>query len=147
MPTLTRWFLKTALLCLIATLLLAVLLSIGRIWTLPAVFGGLGPVYFHLLMVGWVTELIFGVVFWLFPRFNKETPRGRPWLGWSVYILLNLGLLLRVIAEPLNAQRPGEVWGWLLPISALLQWLAALSFVANTWPRIHGGPRRQAREV
>ena len=147
MPTLTRWFLKTALLCLVAALLVAVLLSAGGILTLPAVFVGLGPVYFHLFMVGWVTELIFGVVFWLFPRFNKETPRGRPWLGWSVYVLLNLGLLLRVIAEPLNALRVGEVWGWLLPVSALLQWLAALVFVTNTWPRIHGGPRRRAKEA
>jgi hypothetical protein len=98
-------------------------------------------------MVGWVTELIFGVVFWLFPRYNKEMHRGRPWLGWGVYVSLNLGLLLRVIAEPLNAYQPGEIWGWLLPLSALLQWLAALGFVANTWPRIHGGPRRRTRKA
>jgi hypothetical protein len=147
MPTLTRWFLKTALISLLAALLVALLLSTNRIWTLPAVFAVLGPVYFHLFMVGWVTELIFGVVYWLFPRFNKETHRGRPWLGWAVYAMLSLGLLLRVIAEPLNALQPGQIWGWLLPLSALLQWLAALGFVANTWPRIHGGPRRRSREA
>ena len=145
MPTLTRWFLKTALMCLLAALLLAALLSARTVWSLPAVFGGAGPVYFHLFMVGWVTEMIFGIVYWLFPRFNKEQPRGRPWLGWTVYVLLNLGLLLRVVGEPLNSLRPGDVWGWLLTLSALLQWLAALGFVANTWPRIHGGPRRQAK--
>lgn len=147
MPTLTRWFLKTALISLIAALLVALVLSTNRIWTLPGFVAGLGPVYFHLFMVGWVTELIFGVVFWLFPRFNKERHRGRPWLGWTVYAMLNLGLLLRVIAEPLNALQPGELWGWLLAVSALLQWLAALGFVANTWPRIHGGPRRRGREA
>ncbi len=147
MPTLTRWFLKTALVCLLAALLLATLLSARIGWSLPAVLGGMGPAYFHLFMVGWVTELIFGVVYWLFPRFNRELPRGRPWLGWCVYGLLNVGLFLRIVGEPMNALHPEQGWGWLLPVSALLQWLAGLGFVANTWPRIHGGPRRRTQEA
>jgi hypothetical protein len=144
MPRLTRWFLKTAIFNLILALLVGLLLSLRAIWSLPAVVGGMGPVYFHLFMVGWVTELIFGVVYWLFPRFSKERPRGYEWLGWGTYALLNIGLALRVIGEPMNAIQPGAVWGWLLAGSALLQWLAGLCFVVNTWPRIHGGPRRRA---
>jgi hypothetical protein len=144
MPTLTRWYLKTALICLAAALLIGALLAARTVWTLPPLAGGLGPVYFHLFMVGWVAQLIFGVVYWLFPKYSKEEPRGRPGLGWAVYFLLNAGLLLRVVAEPLNAVRPGALWGWLLALSALLQWLAGVGFVVNTWPRIHGGPRRQS---
>ena len=144
MPRLTRWFLKTALFNLILALLLGLLLSARTIWTLPAVVGGMGPVYFHLFMVGWVIELIFGVVYWLFPRFSKERPRGYERLGYATYALLNTGLALRVIGEPMNAIQPRAVWGWLLAFSALLQWLAGLGFVINTWPRIHGGPRRRA---
>lgn len=146
MPTLTRWYLKTGLVYLVVALLVGVLLLARPIWPLPAVVAGFGPVYFHLFMVGWVTQLIFGIVYWLFPRYSKEQPRGRVWLGWATYVLLNTGLLLRVIGEPLNALEPGVIWGQLLLVSALLQWLSALAFVANTWPRIHGGPRRQARE-
>jgi hypothetical protein len=141
MPTVTRWYIKTSLLYLVAALLVGALLA-GRAWWPSAVWSGLSPVYFHLLMVGWVTQLIFGVVYWLFPKYSKERPRGHEWLAWAVYGLLNSGLLLRAISEPLLTQQAGAFWGWLLALSALLQWLAAIGFVANTWPRLHGGPRR-----
>lgn len=142
MPTVTRWYIKTSLLYLVAALLVGALLA-GRTWWPVAALNGLTPVYFHLLMVGWVTQLIFGVVYWLFPKYSKERPRGHEWLAWTVYALLNVGLLLRAVGEPMNAQQPGAAWGWLLTLSALLQWLAGLGFVVNTWPRLHGGPRRK----
>ncbi|MEW6566563.1 MAG: hypothetical protein AB1449_00055 [Chloroflexota bacterium] len=85
-------------------------------------------------MVGWVTQLILGVVFWMFPKESLERPRGRLWLGWATYGLLNLGLLLRVVGEPLAARPSG--WGWMLVAAAVLQWLAGLAFVFNTWGRI-----------
>jgi hypothetical protein len=50
--------------------------------------------------------------------------------------LLNLGLLQRAVAEPLNALRPAPAWGWLVALSAVLQWLAGLAFAANSWPRV-----------
>jgi hypothetical protein len=34
------------------------------------------PVYLHLFMIGWVTQMIFGVAYWMFPRVSKENPRG-----------------------------------------------------------------------
>lgn len=147
MPTLTRWYLKTALLYLLAAFVLGLLLAARSLVDLPPILAGFSPVYFHLFMVGWVTELIFGIVFWLFPKFSREQPRGREWLGWSTYALLNAGLLLRAVAEPQNSRAPGEVWGWLLVVSAVFQWTAALLFVVNTWPRVHGGPRRREREA
>ena len=146
MPTLTRWFLKTALFWLVVALVVGAILAAGAIWPLPPFFRGLGPVYFHLFMVGWVTQLIFGVIYWLFPRYSKVLPRGHRWLGWTTYVLINGGLVLRALGEPMNALQPGRIWGWLLALSALLQWLAGFCFVINTWPRIHGGPRRRAQE-
>jgi cbb3-type cytochrome oxidase subunit 1 len=144
MPPLTRWFLKTALLYLVAALLAGALISARNVWLLPPLVTAFTPVYFHLFMVGWVTQLIFGVVFWMFPKYSKEKPRGSETLGWATYLLLNGGLLLRVAAEPLNALQPGVVWGWLLVVSAGLQWLAGLSFVANTWGRVQGVAGRRA---
>ena len=142
MPTLTRWFLKTSLIHLSAALIVGLALAIGPtgILTVPV---GIGPLYFHLFMVGWVAQLIFGIVYWLFPKYSRELPRGRSWLGWVTYGLLNVGLFLRVVGEPTNAARPGEFLGWLLTASAVLQWLAGLAFVINTWPRVNGGPRRK----
>lgn len=145
MPRLTRWYLKTSLIHLAAALIIGLLLAAGPtgILDVPA---GIGPLYFHLFMVGWVAQLIFGIVYWLFPKHSAELPHGRSWLGWATYGLLNGGLLLRVVGEPANAARPGEIWGWFLAVSAVLQWLAGLAFIINTWPRVHGGPRRKQKK-
>lgn len=136
MPRLTRWYLRTALGCFVAALLIAVLQAARTVITLPAAVNALTPVYFHLLMVGWVTQLIFGVVFWMFPKPSAARPRGSEGLGWATYALLNTGLLLRVVAEPWQALAPGDLAGSALALSAVLQWLAGLGFVANTWPRV-----------
>jgi hypothetical protein len=142
MPTLTRWFLKTALVYLIIALLTGALLAGRAIWALPPLVLALTPVYFHMFMVGWVTQLIFGVVFWMFPKYSKEQPRGHERLGWTVYGLLNLGLALRVVSEPVNTILPGSFWGWLLLTAAVLQWLAGVGFIVNTWPRVSAIKKR-----
>jgi hypothetical protein len=63
MPRLARWHLRTALAYFVLALLAGVLLAGRAILPLPTWVNALSPVYFHLLMVGWVTQLIFGVVF------------------------------------------------------------------------------------
>ncbi|MCC7130150.1 MAG: hypothetical protein B6D39_11580 [Anaerolineae bacterium UTCFX2] len=136
MPPLTRWFLKSSLLFFILSVLFGLLLAVQTPLKLPASIVAFSPVYFHLFMVGWVAQLIFGVVFWMFPKYSKEKPRGSELLGWIVFGLLNVGLALRVIAEPAQALNPALVWSWLLAVSAVMQWLAGMIFVANTWGRV-----------
>ncbi len=138
MPLVTRTFIKTALLFFVAALLCGILLALRLLLNLPLWISGLVPVYFHLLMVGWITQMIIGVAYWMFPKLSKENPRGSEALAWSTYGLLTGGLLLRVVAEPAHLVSIWPIWGWLLAGSALLQWLGALTFVANTWPRIKG---------
>ncbi|RMH01108.1 MAG: hypothetical protein D6706_02420 [Chloroflexi bacterium] len=136
MPTLTRWFLKSAFLYLVGALLLGVLLAANPLFPLPDFIRFMGPVYFHLFMVGWISQMIFGVVYWMFPIVGRENPRGNELLGWLTYICLNAGLLLRVVGEPAVALRPGTGVGWVLVISAVLQWLGGLFFVLNSWQRV-----------
>ncbi len=136
MPPLTRWFVKTSLIYLIAAFVLGLLLMAQSGLGLALPIASLGPVYFHVFMVGWVTQLIFGVIYWMFPKYSREKPRGSEALGWATYILLNAGLILRILGEPLSATWPEAGWGWLLAISAVAQWLAGLGFVANTWGRV-----------
>jgi hypothetical protein len=136
MPPITRLFVKAALAYFVAALLMGLLLAADPWLPLPAWLPALTPVYFHFFMVGWVTELIAGVAYWMFPKFTREQPRGSDNLAWATFIFLNLGLLLRAVAEPANTYSPGGVWGLLLAIAALLQWLGGVSFVANTWPRV-----------
>ena len=136
MPPLTRWHIKSAFIYLATALLLGVALALGAVIQLPAWLAYLSPAFFHLIMVGWVTQMIFGVIFWMFPIITRAQPRGNEKLGWATFILLNAGLLLRVLSEPLNAMNPRGIWGWGLVISAVLQWLAAVIFVYNAWPRV-----------
>ncbi|RPI28770.1 MAG: hypothetical protein EHM70_16390 [Chloroflexota bacterium] len=136
MPLITRVYIKASLLYLVAALLAGILLAGSAAWGFPAWVGGLGPVYFHLFLVGWVTQLIFGVALWMFPKYSREKPRGSERAGWAIFALLNTGLLLRAVSEPAAGFRPGSGWGWALAVSAMLQWAAGMLFVLNTWGRV-----------
>jgi membrane protein insertase Oxa1/YidC/SpoIIIJ len=136
MPALTRWFVKSALVYFVGALLLGVAVAMPAIFAVPPAIVALGSVYFHFFMVGWVAQLIFGVVYWMFPRYSKEKPRGSEPLGWATYGLLNIGLVLRTFGEPLHVVQPTAGWGWVLALSAVLQWLAGVTFALNTWARI-----------
>lgn len=129
MPLLTRTFIKTALVYFILALLLGILLALH-------ISNSLFPVYIHLLVFGWLTQLIFGVVYWMFPKYSNQLPRGRETLSWITYGTLNAGLILRAIAEPLQSTQPNPLSGWTLVLSAILQFLAGLLFVLNTWQRV-----------
>lgn len=135
MPALTRWFIKTSFLYLALALISGVLLAVQALLNLNAL-SGIFPVYIHLLAFGWLTQLIFGVVFWMFPKYSKDQPRRSEILGWWTYALLNIGLLLRAIAEPINSVQPNPVSGWGLVASAMLQFFAGMTFVVNTWGRV-----------
>lgn len=132
MPLLTRWFLKAALLYLILALCAGLLLALPD----ANPMAGLFPVYFHLLTFGWLTQLVFGVALWMFPKYTAIQPRGREWLGWATFISLNAGLVLRMIFEPLNSTTPSTLTGWMVVAAAVLQWLSGIAFVANTWKRV-----------
>jgi hypothetical protein len=136
MNSLTRLYIKTALIFFLAALLVRLAQSLNSLWEISPLLTALGPVYFHLFLVGWVTQLIFGMVYWMFPKYTLEKPRGREWLAGAVFGLLNLGLLLRVVGEPLNALNPSPYSGWILALSALLQWTAGMGFLVNTWQRV-----------
>ncbi len=137
MPTLTRWFVKTAMLYLALSLIMGIWIAFGPVLGHGGM-AGLFPVYLHLLVFGWLTQLIFGVAYWMFPKYARGQPRGSETLGWATYVLFNVGLLLRAAGEMVAMRRPQSVWAWLLVISALLQWLAVMLFIVNIWPRVRG---------
>jgi heme/copper-type cytochrome/quinol oxidase subunit 1 len=91
----------------------------------------------HLLLVGFLLLLVFGVAFWMFPRVAGARP-GREG-GWLAFALLNAGLLLRLLAEPF-AVRDGSAAAWdaLLGVAAVLPAAAAVAFAVAIWPRVRG---------
>ncbi|MGC9041012.1 MAG: hypothetical protein C0183_22370 [Roseiflexus castenholzii] len=135
-----RVYVKTAFVQLLISVLVGALLLINAGLPLHPRIGLLLPVYYHLLMVGWATQLIGGVALWMFPVLSRDRPRGDERLGWIAYGALNGGLVLRAVAEPMHAIEP-HIWSaWMLSVSALLQVCAVWFLVIALWPRVRRRP-------
>jgi len=134
MPTLTRWMIRASLLWLAAGVLLQLALSLR--WPSPPWLSALSPFAIHIFTLGWLTQLIFGMVYWMFPKASLERPRGSPSLGWIAFVGLNAGLVLRGFGEAGLVPAPSGTWGWALPLAATLHWIAGMAFIANTWGRV-----------
>ncbi|HET9707064.1 MAG TPA: hypothetical protein VFP39_02040 [Gemmatimonadales bacterium] len=122
MPPLTRWYIKLALGYFLAALT-------ALVWQAAGGPPWLAPVSIHLFVVGWITGMIFGVAYWMFPKYSKDSPRGPDRIALATFGLLHTGLWLRVVGEATNA-------GMLLVVAALFQWLAGTGFIVSTWPRV-----------
>jgi hypothetical protein len=133
LPRLARWYIKTALAWLLAGLATGVAIRIPAL-AIPA--SALQPVYIHFIVLGWLTQLIFGVAYWMFPKASLDRPRGHEGLAILSYALLNVGLLTRAVGEPLLAVAPGVGAGTMVVASAAMLWISVAAFVVNTWPRI-----------
>lgn len=136
MPTLSRYFIKTGLFYFVGGLLISLIMFAQPIFDLNPMILTLRPVYIHWLTIGWLTQLIMGVAYWMFPKYSREQPRGNEIIGWSSYIFLNIGLILRSIGEPLVITKPNWGMGWVLAIGAICLMLGAWLFVLNTWQRV-----------
>lgn len=136
MPTLSRWSIRVAMFYLIAGMLAGTLYWMQVAWSLWSPLATLNPIYIHLLVVGWLTQLIFGVIYWMFPIISKDNPRGDLRLAWAVFILLNVGLLLRIAGEPWRSVAPNNINSALLVGSAIIQILSGYLLVMVTWPRV-----------
>jgi hypothetical protein len=136
MPALTRWAIKIAMVYLIVGLVGGALYWANVQWNFAQVLSILNPTYLHMLVVGWLTQLIFGVIYWMFPIISKDNMRGNPTLAWSVLILFNSGLILRMICEPWRSLNANDLNGIGLVLSAILQVCAAYLFIVVCWPRV-----------
>jgi hypothetical protein len=150
MPALSRWCVRCALAYLVAGM------AMGSWMLIVQARDGHGPgppwpvLHAHLLLVGFLLLLIFVVAFWMFPKVAGQRP-GRE-VGWVAFALLNAGVLLRVLAEPLaDHGRGAPAWAVLLGVAAVLPALAAAAFALAVWPRVRAvtptptrGPRARA---
>jgi hypothetical protein len=136
MPTLSRWFIKIGMLYFTIGLLMMTALMVQPVFGWSSRVQVLRPVAFHLLVIGWITQLIMGIGYWMFPKQSKERPRGSERMGWAILIMLNLGLILRSIGEPAVVLLPDAKLGWTLAAASLFLLLAGWGFIANSWGRI-----------
>jgi hypothetical protein len=89
----------------------------------------------HLLLVGFMLMLVFGVATWMFPRPARDDARYRPWLAETVYWLLTVSTAVRAAGE-LAAAVSGRRGTPLAALGGLGQVLAGVLFVANMWVRV-----------
>ncbi len=138
MPRIARIFIKTGLVYFLCSLLLGVAFEIEYLS-----FPGMLPLFWHLLMVGWITQIIFGVSMWMFPgRTREEGFMAQKW-AWLTYGFLNVGLIFRVIAEPVVSYSDGIVWDTMILLSGILQAAAAVAYTVELWPRIQSKEQRR----
>lgn len=146
MPAAARVVIKTSIACLALGAVLGALLLINRWLPLGAAIPYLRVAHVHLLLVGWLSQLIVGVAWWLFPPLapaagdrparQGQALRGSEPLLWATYVLLNAAVVLRAVADPLYSVTRAAPWGGLVALSGLCLALAALLFVANLWGRV-----------
>ncbi len=93
MPLVARVFLRTALLMLVAGIGIGAAGLAEPAWMTHE----RSVTHTHLLLVGWLINMVIGVAWWMFPRL-PGTVAPVPWVfaGWAA---LNGGLLLRVALD------------------------------------------------
>ena len=94
----------------------------------------------HLLLVGFVLMLIFGVATWMFPRPGREDARYRPWLAEAVYWVLTVSTVIRGLGELALAVAGARGGSWLAALGGLGQAAAVALFVVNMWVRVRMPP-------
>jgi hypothetical protein len=97
MPRATVWFLRAALVHLLAGFAAGGLLLAARDIPLPLPAGVLPGAHRDLVLVGWMAQVTLGVAWWILPRRPAGSPaRGPAWPVAAAWALLNGGVLLAV---------------------------------------------------
>ena len=135
MTPLVRLYVKTSFAFLILGLLLGGYVTIEVNLLGRAVPWLLITAHTHLVLVGFMLMLVFGVATWMFPRPPRDDARYRPSLAWLVYWLLTVSTAVRALGE-LAAAVTGGRGSPLAALGGLGQLAAAILFVLNMWSRV-----------
>jgi hypothetical protein len=131
-PRLACWFVRAALVDLLAAFTVGALLLAdkgvggrGAVWALF-------PAHVELALVGWVIQLAMGVAFWVLPRLAGGTSRGPEGPVWAAFWLLNGGVLLAITGSLTGGGPAG-----LARLAGRGAELAAVAaFAVHAWPRV-----------
>lgn len=132
MPTLSRYFIRSALLCLVVGFTLGGLILAAKGGAVdPQVWVWL-PVHMALLLNGWLVQLSLGVAYWILPRVYLRERGRRAW-AWAGFAVFQAGLVLTVMAA-------AGLWvpeaASLFAPALILQTAGVALFAVHAWPRI-----------
>ncbi|WP_340102490.1 hypothetical protein [Rhodohalobacter sp. 8-1] len=140
MPPVTRWFIKSGMIWF------ALGVTLAFVAEFPGVQGSalLLPVYWHMLVIGWITQVIMGVSIWMFPRKKRNRKKEQSLLATGAFFLLNGGLLVRFLSEPfLPLVTDSAVVPIVVIVSGIMQVVAIILFIGEIWPRVQ--PKRKRK--
>jgi cbb3-type cytochrome oxidase subunit 1 len=130
------WFVKGFIKAGLAWLGLGVLVGLGMA-ALPD-WVALRPAHAHMVVLGFVVMLLYGVAYHVIPRFTGHQLYSRRLAGWHFW-LSNAGLLVMVAAFAL-LPLTGRSWAGLLTLGGVLSAAGAFTFIFNLWRTIDGQP-------
>jgi hypothetical protein len=149
MPLTSRVSVKASMLYLALGAALGAILLIDRWIPLDPGIYALRASHVELLLVGWLTQFIIGVAWWLLPPLAIGLRNGRPGparrgqaqrgsetLFWIALACLNTGVLLRALSEPIHSWTHISLFRTMASMSGLFLLAAAVLFVANLWNRV-----------
>lgn len=136
MPLLARVFVRIALINLLIGFGLWIIYQAHQASLIGGTWYALHPIAIHYITVGWLTQLIFAVIYWMFPIVNRETPYGVVWVSWLGFLSLNFGLFVRAIFEVGLSQGWSGEAGLGLVGAAVLQWSGITALVLTSWNRV-----------
>lgn len=143
MPYVSRLFIKTGIAYLVVTFVAgAVMLSLEALGRpVPLI---IGIEHGHAGFIGWLVNMVIGVAYWLLPanraRFSQTQGRYPERVARSSFYLLNVGLILRLVGEPLLAV--GAVVRFIVVVAAVLQVIGIAAFAGIAWQRVFVPPVR-----
>jgi hypothetical protein len=132
MPTLSRYFVRLAFLCLALGFTIGGLILSAKGGVVDASVWAWLPIHVALLLNGWLVQLSLGVAYWILPRVHVGN-RGRQTWAWSSLVVFQIGLLLALMSG-------GRLWFPVLESlfapAMILQALGVALFAVHAWPRI-----------
>lgn len=143
MPPVTRWFIKFGMIWFSLGVVLALVAE------LPTGLSSalLLPVYWHMLVIGWITQMIMGVSIWMFPRKKRNRKKEQSTLAIGAFFLLNGGLIVRFLSEPFLPLITNSAFvPTVVIVSGILQVTAIILFIAEIWPRVQPKKKRKQKK-
>lgn len=132
MPTLSRYFIRTALVYLALGFTFGGLMLANKGVPLHPWLWRLLQAHMEFLLVGWTLQLAMGVAFWILPRWWQGPSRGNEWGATIAFVLLNVGVLLVAVGEMAGLETAVIVLGRLAEAGAVL------AFTLHAWFRVVG---------
>ncbi|MDX1637047.1 MAG: hypothetical protein R3281_03690 [Balneolaceae bacterium] len=150
MPTITIYFIRSGMIFFALSMLTGVEMAASQSGLISAPVVMVRPLFWHFLLVGWITQIIMGVSIWMYPRRRKagSSQRGSENTARLAFTGINFGLVLRAATEPMAfgaAYSESRLIAWGLVLSALLQLGGGLAYVIAIWPRVKGKRKRSAK--